>query len=124
MITDVVTTMDELERFAALAYAAGQAAEIAKMPPAPLVVDTSYIDSEALADAIKSMKSAMPVLFARTPRLDEIAAAVAAEREACVQVIKDIAVYGKVFQRIGKIRTPAMNALHLAIDFIRARGQQ
>lgn len=58
--------IDFLERFASVAYAAGQATERAKMSPATPIAYPSHIDWDALVESLKHSEP-MPIV-ASTPR--------------------------------------------------------
>lgn len=97
--------IDELERFAALAFNAGRASHAAEQPPAPMIVDMSHIDKEALTDGLKR---ARPVMMAAAPmsRREHIAALVSdplTERKAADICDRDgYDVTGVVMTRVAK----------------------
>ncbi len=89
-LTDTeIHELGQIERFAALVAAACLAAERAMMPPTQLVVDVSSIDPGMLADMMKrARQDSAPALVSGAPT---VAAAVAAEREACAKVLDQMA---------------------------------
>lgn len=114
MITDVVTTMDELERFAALAFAAGQAAERNARIAAQ---DELVTYKEACLKAEHEAQRAR----------GELAAAVAAEREACailceIEDIHEAIVNVDWLKNCAENDDEGLTRLYCAAA-IRARGQ-
>lgn len=83
---DRAMALERLQRFASLAIADF----IARTQPLPIMVSAASIDQALLRDMLANA-SHMPPLLPAEPIDEEIAAAVAAEREACAQVLDAMA---------------------------------